>query len=249
MRSVLLLLFINLPAFCFAQRTVSASSDWQRLQLNKSDLPKVIADTTTTGPVSMTTSASPRSVALIELFTSNRRNWLVGQRSGYQFEIANGGYTIRKQDANRTTPALCYIMLPNDINLNKAESFTITVDMISSPSEPIDAGLAIGIRDIENYAQFRVSKQTLIIKVLANGTTFASYMPGTPIPMNSPLSIGKNSLMIEKRTEKLHFYLNGNEVPTSPYDFRTFRGNGVGFLTASPVVTFQNLKVDIGTNP
>ena len=196
MRSILLLLFINLPAFCVAQRTISASSGWQRIQLNKSDLPEAIADTmTTTNPVSATTSAAPQLAAFIEPFTSNRNNWLVGQRSGYQFEIANGGYTIRKQNVSRTTPALCYVAVPNSLNLNKAESFSISVDMISSPGELIDAGLAIGVRDIENYSQFRVSNQVIIIKMLANGTTFASYMPGTPIQLNGLLSTGSRAFL------------------------------------------------------
>ncbi|RIV18131.1 hypothetical protein DYU11_29695 [Fibrisoma montanum] len=205
----------------------------------------VVSRPTTTAP-NRTAPAAPNALQFRESFESNRNLWLIGRRNGYEFEIAKGGYYIRKALPPSPKPAQCYIKLPQSVNLNRAASFTVTVDMVVPPGVKPDAGLLIGVKDAENNCQFRlVGTNQISIKTVVNGTTFAQYMPGKLTAPQVPVDPVQNTLMIRKAGDKLHFYINGREVENSPHEFRLFNGNGIGFISASTTVKFLNLQVQL----
>jgi hypothetical protein len=181
-----------------------------------------------------------------ETFTKNQNRWLVGQKNGYELEISLGNYYIHKTSASTVNPARSYISLPPTIDLNKAESFTVTIDMIVPPGVQPDGGLLLGVKDVNNFCQFRLMGTNQVsIKSLSNGGTFANYMPGKPTPPRVNVSRERNTLMVKKELNQLHFYINGEEVEDSPHVFRKFSGNKIGVITASKTVKFQNLNVEI----
>ncbi|GAB3887278.1 hypothetical protein GCM10028825_18000 [Spirosoma agri] len=179
-----------------------------------------------------------------ESFANNQNRWLVGQKNGYEFTMSPGNYYIRKTALSTGNPAQSFIALPEALDLNKAKSFTITVDMVVPPGVQPDAGLLIGVKNSTTFCQFRlIGTDRVSIKSITNGNTFANYMPGKPTPPQVTVNRERNTLTVKKELNQLHFYINGKEVEDSPHVFRPFKGNGVGFVTASPTVKFQNLTV------
>lgn len=199
----------------------------------KTEAPKPVS----TGPVSFT-----------ESFTDNQNHWLVGRKNGYELEMSLGNYYIRKTSPATANPAHSYIRLPQAVDLNKAKTFTITVDMIVPPGVQPDGGLLVGVKDVTTFCQFRLMGANRVsIKSITNGSTFANYMPGNPVSPKVPVNRERNTLTIRKELNQLHFYINGQEVEDSPHVFRPFKGNGIGFIAASPTVKFQHLAVQTGT--
>ncbi|WP_338869718.1 hypothetical protein WBJ53_20865 [Spirosoma sp. SC4-14] len=212
----------------------------------------VASDVPASSPAAISTSAVKENTAssthsFSESFTTNQHRWLVGKKNGYELEVMQGSYYIRKIAATASHPARTYIPLPSSIDLNKAESFTITADMTVPPGVQPNGGLLIGVQDVNNYCQFQLIGTNLVsVKSLIDGGTFANYMPGKPVPPRVSVNKERNTLMIKKELNQLHFYINGEEVVDSPHVFRKFRGNKIGFITGSKTVKFQNLTVQTG---
>lgn len=222
----ILLGFIN---ECQAQAgTYSASSPWVYV--------KIKAKTTT--------AAFDRSFT--DSFTDNRNRWRIGQRGSYSFDLYQNSYRVRKQASTTKTQAFSFIPLPTGINLNKVDTFTVQVD-ISGPNGIIpDAGLLLGVKDSLNYCHFRINnKNQASVKYVINGLSYTIYMRGDYVPAGIPLSVNRNTLTVRKKGEQIHFYLNGREIPTSPYQFRQYQGNGIGFVSTTDGTLFQNLRVNI----
>lgn len=208
-----------------------------------------------TKPVVAKTDAKPKaaepakekSTSFLESFADNRHGWLVGKRNGFLLEVAKDSYYIRKEDASLTRPARSYIKLPDDLNLNKADTFTVSVEMIVPANLQPDGGLLIGVKDTSNYCQFRLigtSKVSLYTRV--NGTAMATYMPGKPTNAKVPIDAVRNTLTIRRTGDDLHFFVNGKEVEDSPHPYRAFKGNGVGFISFTEATKFQYLTVQVG---
>lgn len=188
--------------------------------------------------------AASGSTNFIESFATNQNRWLVGQKNGYDLDLMQGSYYIQKTNLTTPNPARSYVTLPPSVDLNKAESFTITADMIVPPGVQIDGGLLVGVKDVNTFCQFRlIGTNQVSIKSLTNGATFANYMPGKPTPIGTNVNRERNTLMIKKEMNLLHFYINGEEVQDSPHVFRKFGGTKIGFITSAKTVKFQNLKV------
>ncbi|CCH54177.1 hypothetical protein BN8_03322 [Fibrisoma limi BUZ 3] len=233
------------PPVRVAPATTATTPPVARPRPDTATAPAVARRPTTTTPT-RTVTAAPNALLFRESFESNNNLWLVGRRNGYEFEIAKGGYYIRKALPPSPKPAQCYIKLPQSVNLNKAASFTVTVDMVVPPGVKPDAGLLIGVKDAENNCQFRiVGTNQVSIKTVVNGTSFAQYMPGKLTDPKVPVDPVQNTLTVRKAGDKLHFYINGREVENSPHDFRLFNGNGIGFISASTTVKFLNLQVQL----
>lgn len=200
---------------------------------------------TTTSPRSTTASAKPRT--FLETFADNRNGWLTGKRNGFDLEVAKDSYYIRKQKESTTRPGRSYIKLPDELNLNKADTFTVSVEMVIPPNIEPDGGLLIGVKDTSNYCQFRVigtSKVALYSRV--NGVAQANYMMGKPTAAKVTILPTRNTLTIRRTGDELHFYVNGKEVEDSPHPYRPFKGNGVGFISFAEAIKFQYLTVQIG---
>jgi hypothetical protein len=136
------------------------------------------------------------------------------------------------------------VSLPAGMDLTRAESFTISVDMIVPKTSPFDAGLVFGALDERNYCHFLLKGTTEVsIKSVFNGSPLAKYMPGQPVETGVVAQPLRNTLTVTKENNKLHFYVNGQEVQTSPYEFRSFRGNKIGLVSGGEAVKFQNLTV------
>lgn len=188
----------------------------------------------------------PAVTTFSDSFETNRYGWLTASRNGYAFAITNSSYSIRRLPSATQESGRCYIRLPAHMDLNKAESFTISVDMTVEPGQALEGGLLMGVKDVNNLTQFSfVDKSFLIIKSLRNGQTFANYMPGTPSPASVPVRKDRNTLMVNRQKDKLHFYINGQEIESSPYDFHNFNGTGIGFIVGKSAVKFQNLFVRV----
>lgn len=177
-------------------------------------------------------------------FSDNRNRWRIGQRGAYSFDLYQNSYRIRKQASESQTAAFSFIPVPTGINLSKADTFMVQVD-VTGPSGIIpDAGLLIGVKDSLNYCHFRINnKNQVSVKYVINGLSYTIYMRGDYVPAGIPLSATRNTLTIRKKGEQIHFYLNGREIPTSPYQFRQYQGNGIGFTSATDGTMFKNLTI------
>ncbi|MFC5411188.1 hypothetical protein ACFPMF_17840 [Larkinella bovis] len=180
-------------------------------------------------------------------FRDNRNRWRIGQRGAYSFDMAQNAYRVHKQASNTQTSAFSFIPIPTGINLNKVDTFMVQVE-IGGPGGIIpDAGLLIGVRDSLNYCHFRINnKNQVSVKYVINGLSYTIYMRGDYVPAGIPLSTSQNTLTVRKKGEQIHFYLNGREIPTSPYQFRQYQGNGIGFVSNTDGTTFRNLTVSAG---
>ncbi|WP_128544882.1 hypothetical protein [Larkinella soli] len=221
---------------CFASAgkaqtgTYSATGDWVYVKIKPTPPPAVIR-------------------SFEEDFTDNRNRWRIGQRGAYSYDISQKGYRVRKMaGADPQTPAFSYIPLPPAIQLNKVDTFSVQVDITGPGGQIPDAGLLLGVRDSLNYCHFRINnKHQVSIKYVINGLSYTIYMRGDYVPAGGRLSTTKNTLTVRKTGEQIHFYLNNREVPTSPYQFRQYQGNGIGFVANTDGTVFRNLTVGIGS--
>ena len=189
----------------------------------------------------------PVTRAFLETFADNTNGWLIGKRNGFDLEIAKDSYYIRRQDDKNTRPGRSYIKLPNDLNLNKIDTFTISVEMVIPPNVEPDGGLLIGVKDTSNYCQFRIiGTSKVALYTCVNGMAKANYMAGKPTAAKVPISPTRNTLTIRRTGAQLHFYINGKEVEDSPHPYQPFKGNGIGFISFAEAVKFQYLTVQPG---
>ena len=195
-------------------------------------------------PVKSTKSVRSAVATFSDSFERNNHGWFTGIRKGYEFEINNESYYIRRLPDAKQEAGRCYVDLPANINLTKAESFTISVEMTAAPDEVPTGGILFGVQDVNNMMQFSVADQNnVIIKSLAKGRTSSSYMSGQQTASGVPINKDTNLLTVSKQQNKLYFYINGQEIADSPQEFRPFKGNSIGFITGSSTMKFKNLLV------
>ena len=216
----------------------------------KAEASSVVAKADTKPKPAATRAAEPakeKTTSFLETFADNRNGWLVGKRRGFVLEVAKDSYYIRKEDPGVTRPGRSYIKLPDDLNLNKADTFTVSVEMVVPANVQPDGGLLIGVKDTSNYCQFRLIGTTKVsLYTRVNGTAMATYMPGKPTNAKVPVDPVRNTLTIRRTGDELHFYVNGKEVEDSPHPFRNFKGNSVGFISFTEATKFQYLTVQVG---
>ncbi len=194
-----------------------------------------------------TRTDAPAKLTFAERFDDNHNFWSDGTIDGYTYELAPfyNSYFIRREAGKRSSkPGLTFVALPADIDLNRAESFTLSVDIIVPKDSPFDGGLMFGALNDKNYCHFQLrGEKEASIKWVVNGGNMASYMPGTYLPTGKLIQPLRNTLRVVKEKDQLHFFINDRELQESPYDFRQFRGNKVGFISSGDAVKFQNLTV------
>ncbi|GAB3315797.1 hypothetical protein GCM10027299_05240 [Larkinella ripae] len=193
-------------------------------------------------------AASATTRQFTDDFSDNHNRWRIGQRGAYSFDLHQNSYRIRKQASNTQTAAFSFIPVPTAINLNKVDTFMVQVDIAGPTGIIPDAGLLVGVKDSLNYCHFRINnKNQVSVKYVINGLSYTIYMRGEYVPAGIPLSATKNTLTVRKKGDQIHFYLNGREIPTSPYQFRLYQGNGVGFVSTTDGTLFKNLIVSAGS--
>ncbi len=187
----------------------------------------------------------------IERFDDNRNAWTNTTTNQYTYELTPfyNSYFIRRETPKRTgKPGLAYIALPATMNLSQAESFTVSVDVVVPKESSFDGGLVLGVVDEKNYCHFQLRGETeASIKWVVNGGSMASYMPGTYLPTGKLIKPLRNTLRVVKEKEQLHFYINDRELQDSPFEFRQFRGNKIGFISSGEAIKFQNLTVVVSS--
>lgn len=212
----------------------SATSSWVRVSLKK-EAPKAAPATSPATKSGMQVFSEP--------FSDNKNGWRTVETAAYSLEIAGSSYRMRRKTGSRE-PALSFIPLPPEINLNQARRFVIQIELYGDEKVIPEGGLLLGVRDSVNYTMFSINaKRQALVKALANNTTFASYMPGTPLEMGGFVQSGRNLLRVEKLDQSLRFFINGKEVPGSPYPFRPLPGNGIGLTATGNWTVFRNLLV------
>ncbi|MBO0935013.1 hypothetical protein J2I47_00500 [Fibrella sp. HMF5335] len=213
----------------------------------KAEASPVVASDTKPAATKATEPTREKTTSFLETFADNHNGWLVGKRNGFVLEVAKDSYYIRKEKPALTRPGRSYIKLPNDLNLNKADTFTVSVEMVVPVGSQPDGGLLIGVKDTNNYCQFRlIGTQKVSLYTRVNGTAMASYMPGKPTNAKVPIDPVRNTLTIRRTGDDLHFYVNGKEVEDSPHPYRNFKGNSVGFISFTDATKFQYLTVQVG---
>ncbi|MBC7571679.1 MAG: hypothetical protein H7319_18410 [Spirosoma sp.] len=181
-----------------------------------------------------------------DTFTRNEHGWLTGKRKGYEFEIINDSYYIRRLSGAAQESGRCYIDLPATLNLNTAQSFTISVEMTTAPGQTPQGGLLLGVQNVDNLVQFALAdQQQVVVRSLNAGRSQADYMSGKRTPAGVPINPDRNKLTVTKQADKLFFYLNGQEIAGSPYEFKPFKGNGIGFIAGETDIKLQNLVVQV----
>lgn len=180
-------------------------------------------------------------------FATNRNGWKAGNKGDYNYQIGLGKYNVRKRNVNTTQVAFSYVSLPSEINLNIAETFTIKVDIVADSGRVPTGGLLFGVADSLNYAGFSLnSRGEISIIRVANGETFSDYMPGEYFKPGILLEKNRDRLTVRRNGDALHFYINDQEVLSSPYPFKLFSGNGIGLTTTGYWTSFQKLTVTLG---
>ena len=235
----------------------SAASDWQKVTLKPASRPGPVRsapkpDARAESVAGLSNTPSPPTAtgyrpAFTGDFATNRNGWKAGNRGDYNYQIGLGKYSIRKRSANTTQTAFSYVPLPTEINLNIAQTFTIKVDVLADSGQVPTGGILFGVVDSLNYCAFSLNGtgDISIIRV-ANGVTFGDYMPGDLFKPGVPLQKNRDRLSIRRTGDKLHFYVNDQEVRSSPYPFRMFSGNGIGLTTTGYWTSFQKLTVTLG---
>ena len=256
MRSFLIIAFVLFIGLTIsdAQRTkstlYSAASNWTKVTLKST--PRIAASSAgsrTTSAIS--TPASPKSDGFRPAFTAdfatNRNGWLAGKRGDYEYQIGQGRYGIRKQNVNTKQVAFATVELPDNIELNRAETFTIKADILADSGRVPMGGLIFGMKDSLNYNAFTLNENGQVsIKRVANGETFSDYMPGEPFKPGVPVDKNRNRLSIRRLGPYLYFYINEREIKSSPYPFKILSGNGVGVTSSGYWTGFQKLIVTVG---
>ncbi|GAB4019812.1 hypothetical protein EXU85_25220 [Spirosoma sp. KCTC 42546] len=241
----------------------SASSEWKKVTLKATarlatarpvntpaaPVPQpVVQPTEQAEPAPVITSSSPDfRPAFTGDFATNRNGWKAGNHGDYNYQIGMGRYSIRKRNTNTQQVAFSAVELPTDINLNRADLFTIKVDVLADSGQVPTGGVLFGVKDSLNYSAFmlNVKGEVSIIRV-ANGKTFSDYMPGDYFLPGVSVEKNRNRLMIQRKGETLRFYINAQEIRTSPYAFKMLPGNGIGLAASGYWTSFQKLSVVLG---
>jgi hypothetical protein len=173
----------------------SASSEWKKVTLkatarlgtvgpvNTPAIPvaqPVVQPTERVEPAPVISSSSPDfRPAFTGDFATNRNGWKAGNYGDYNYQIGMGRYSIRKRSTTTQQVAFSAVELPTDINLNRADLFTIKVDVLADSGQVPTGGLVFGVKDSLNYSAFMLNgKGEVSIIRVANGKTFSDYMPG-----------------------------------------------------------------------
>ena len=221
----------------------SASSEWKKVTLKQ---PAQLA-ATRRGAATGTSSTPEFRPAFIADFVTNRNYWRGGAIGDYRYQIGRGSYSIHKRNLRTQKAAFSSVALPQDINLNRADVFTIKLDVLADSGKVPTGGVLFGVKDSLNFCAFTTnSKGDVSIKRVANGETFADYMPGDFFRPGVAVDKNRNRLMVKRRGEYLHFYINEQEVRSSPYLFRMLPGNGIGLTSSGYWTSFQKLSVTVG---
>lgn len=229
----------------------SAASDWQQVTLpptaspgRPQPAPAAASTPTTAGPRSAGSDYRP---AFTGDFSTNRNGWKAGLKGDYQYQIGMGRYNIQKRNVSTQRAAFSFVPLPPDINLNLADNFTIKVDVVADSGRVPTGGLVFGVSDSLNYAAFTLSSTgNITIVRIADGQAVSDYMPGEPFRPGVPVDKNRNRLTIRRKGRALYFYINEQEVRSSPYLFNTLPGNGIGVTSTGYWTSFQKLSVTLG---
>ncbi len=254
----------------------SASSEWQmvtlkptaRLQTNQpASVPVSPARQAVTPPTerpvaimsppvetSSPTRAAPLTAGTADFrpaftgdFATNRNGWQAGNKGDYYYQIGLGRYNIRKRNTNTQQVAFSAVELPADINLNAASIFTIKVDVLADSGQVPAGGLLFGVKDSLNFCSFTMNgRGEVSIMRVVNGKTFSDYMPGDFFSPGVSIEKNRNRLSIQRRDDVLHFYINAQEIRSSPYSFKMLSGNGIGLTSSAYWTSFQKLSVTLG---
>ncbi|WP_240163484.1 hypothetical protein [Spirosoma taeanense] len=223
------------------------------LQNNYPDNVPVVNNTTAepgTQPsrtASTRTNASGFRPAFTGDFATNRNGWKAGNKGDYNYQIGLGKYSIRKRRMDTQQAAFSFVPLPVDINLNIADVFTIKVDIVADSGQVPTGGVLFGVLDSLNYSAFLLNgKGEIAIVRVTNGETSDDYMPGDYFKPGILLERNRDRLIIRRKGEALHFYINEREVRSSPYPFKMLAGNGIGLTTTGYWTSFQKLSVTLG---
>ncbi len=180
-------------------------------------------------------------------FATNRNGWKAGNKGDYYYQIGLGRYNIRKRNTNTQQVSFSAVELPADINLNAASIFTIKVDVLADSGQVPAGGLLFGVKDSLNFCSFTMNKKGEVsIRCVANGKTFSDYLPGDFFSPGVSIEKNRNRLSIQRRDNALHFYINAQEIRSSPYPFKMFSGNGIGLTSSAYWTSFQKLSVILG---
>lgn len=224
----------------------SASSEWTRVTLKPT--PRLSPNRAATA----SSAAAPVAdggfqPAFTGDFATNRNGWKAGNQGDYYYQIGMGRYSIRKRNVNTRQVAFSSVALPTNINLNRADFFTIKVDVLADSGRVPTGGILFGVLDSLNYCAFRTNAkgEVSIIRV-ANGETFSDYMPGDSFAPGVPVDKNRNRLIIRRKGDALHFYVNEQEIRSSPYPFKMLSGNGIGLTSSAYWTSFQKLSVTLG---
>lgn len=244
----------------------SASSEWQKVTLKpaasvvpavkttESTISTQGSSTTIVERTQPVTSRSPLTMGTAEFrpaftgdFATNRNGWRAGIRGDYYYQIGLGQYSIRKRVASTQQLAFSAVELPNEINLNAADLYTIKVDVLADSGQVPAGGLLFGVRDSLNYNAFTLNaKGEVAVVRIVNGQAFSEYMPADFISPGVSVEKNRNRLTIQRRGNALHFYINAQEIRSSPYPFKVFAGNGIGLTSSAYWTAFQKLTVTLG---
>jgi hypothetical protein len=233
----------SLTGFAQRPRTTiySATSEWQKVAL------KPTARLTPNRGESVMLATADYRPAFTGDFATNRNGWKAGNRGDYYYQIGMGRYSIRKRNVNTRQVGFSTVELPTNINLNVADQFTIKVDVLADSGRVPTGGVLFGVLDSLNYCAFTLNgKGEVSIIRVANGTTFSDYMPGDFFSPGVPVDKNRNRLSIRRRGDALHFYVNEQEVRSSPYPFGMLPGNRIGLTSSGYWTSFQKLTVTLG---
>ena len=230
-RYLFLVVALSLSHDGFTQENTiqSATSAWVKVSIKAIPLRK---------------TAPPIPIAFRETFDTNIHAWREGVHGDYSYLIANHNYSIQRNRVDSKRTAYSFIPLPEEINLNKCDTFSVQVEIVGKPGTIPEGGLLLGMLDSLNYCQVRITDQRqVVVSMIIEGKVANRYFPGGTSSPQRSIQTEHNTLLARRIDNKLHIYVNRQEVSTSPFTFRYFRGNGIGLLTSGDSIAFRNLLV------
>lgn len=236
--------FLSGPILAQEARILSATSEPTDIRIKKPERKPEPTTAETVRPESK--PETPKTLTFVENFATNRLGWREGDLGDYSYDLAGGKYRIRKRFPKSVQSAYTMIMLPPSFDLNKAESFTIQVDVSSDPGIVPTAGLMFGAKNSQNAYFFLYNeKGEASVRRVLDGRVSPTFMSGKFLPSGVPVNTGNNTIKIRKSQNKLYFYINDKEIVSGSYPFQPFPGNGVGLASYAPWAVFQNLRVEV----
>lgn len=201
---------------------------------------------------SFLTSWGQTKEVIKEDFSSNSRNWGVGQTETVEAKIEGGKYLVSHNSRDYSQS------LKTEIFVDPTKDYSLEAKMRQTEGDDgYGFGLIVGFDDWDNYATAQISSQGYALVERYYNKKKKAHFPAKKIEDGIVNSMGEwNILKLEKKGNTVTFSVNGKVVDSFD-DHLLFVGNNLGFFVSGVMkveideitITRMNSKLDVVENP